>query len=142
MISKHNSGLDTMIDNRKFDDLSRLFGLCIMVPTGLQWLRSALKESIIRRGGIINEAALSEEFVDVEEERQETEMKRGKAKGKARPPSGGIQPAIQWVQEVLDLKDKFDIIRKDSFQSSRDVESSINGVSYIEHTCNRATYWF
>lgn len=111
-----------------------------MIPTGLQSLRSALKESIVRRGGIINEAALPEEFVDVEEERQETEMKRGKGKGKARPPSGGIQPAIQWVQKVLDLKDQFDIIRRDSFQSSRDVESSINGVSFIERTCNRATY--
>lgn len=89
-----------------------------------------MKDSIIQRGRTINEAALLEEVINVEEERQETDTKRGKGKGKGR--AGDIQPAIQWVQSVLDLKDKINLIWKNSFQSSRDVESCINDVSSLK----------
>jgi len=119
-----------MVDNNQFNDLSRLFRLCIMVPTGLPCLKAALTESIVQRGRSINEASLGDDFVDVEEESREPESpnKKDKGKAKAKNAGSGIQPAVTWVQEVLNLKDKIDTVWKKSFQSNREVESSINNV--------------
>jgi len=128
VILKDNSGLDTMIENSKFEDLSRLFKLCIMVPTGLRYLTSALKDSIVRRGKLINEASSSDLFVDIEGHDREAEINKDKKKGKARPSSTTNQPALQWMQNVLGLKDNFDKVWKTSFQSNRDLESYMNSV--------------
>lgn len=132
VIMKEGSGLDTMIDNSKFEDLSRLFKLCIMVPTGLGSLSSALKGSILRRGKQVNEASSSDLFVEIEGHARETD----KRKGKARPPTTNNQPALQWMQSVLDLKDRFDRMWKTSFQSNRELESSMNNVRRPVSTCS------
>ncbi|KAF8910649.1 ubiquitin ligase SCF complex subunit Cullin [Gymnopilus junonius] len=123
VIAKGNSGLDVMIDNSQFDDLARLYRLCLKVPTGLPILRSSLKSSIVRRGKEINSTSLGEDFVDVEDE---TLTDKSKGKGKAKAKASGIETAINWVQDVLNLKDKFDLVWRASFDSNRDVESMLN----------------
>ncbi|CAA7266849.1 unnamed protein product [Cyclocybe aegerita] len=97
-----------------------------MVPQGLPYLKSALKESIVRRGKEINGGSVEDDFIDVEGDLESTD-KKGKGKGKARGPAPGIQPAITWVETVLGLKDKFDAVWEASFQKDREVESAING---------------
>ncbi|KAF8808726.1 Cullin-domain-containing protein [Phlegmacium glaucopus] len=122
VVSMQNSGLDVMIDSNKFSDLARLYRLFLMVPTGLPCLKSSLKASVARRGKEINDASTGEDQ-DMEAENPEGETsKSNKGKGKA---VAGIQTAINWVQAVLSLKDKFDAVWKEAFQSSRDVESSL-----------------
>ena len=122
-----NSGLDVMIDGNKTSDLSRLYRLFLMVPTGLPCLKTSLKASIARRGKEINDASIGEDpDVDVEN-LGDTSKKTESSKGKASP---GIQPAVNWVQAVLSLKDKFDAIWKDAFESSREVEGALIEVSF------------
>lgn len=112
-----------MIDGNKISDLSRLYRLFVMVPAGLPCLKTSLKASIARRGKEINDASIGEDAdVDVENPEGETKKTESKGKGKA---SLGIQPAITWVQGVLSLKDKFDAIWKEAFESSREVESAL-----------------
>ena len=56
---------------------------------------------------------------------------KAKGKAKARPPNAASQTltlALKWVQDVLDLKDRFDRIWSKAFQSDRDLESSLNEV--------------
>jgi cullin 3 len=101
-----------------------------MVPTGLQCIKSALKDSIIRRGKTINQGSNSEEDAD-DDDARETEQTNNKGKGRSRPAASGVQPAMLWVQNVLDLKDRFDAVWKRSLQSNRDVEICINGVSFL-----------
>lgn len=117
-----------MIDGNKISDFSRLYRLFLMVPAGLPCLKTSLKASIARRGKEINDASMGEDSdVDVEnigESSKKPESSKGK--GKVSP---GIQPAINWVQAVLSLKDKFDAVWKDAFQSSREVESALIEVS-------------
>ena len=125
VISKEHSGLDVMIDNNKFDDLSRLFRLCLMMPKGMHVLQTALKRSIIRRGKVINQTSLGDDLADNEAEENE-----GKTKGKsnARNTNLGIQPAITWVHDVLEVKDKFDLVWITSFKNNREVEIALNDV--------------
>ncbi|KAF9532609.1 Cullin [Crepidotus variabilis] len=124
------SGLDFMIDSNKFDDLTRLMDLCVKVPSGLQILRSAIKESIVRRGKAINDASRSDDSTNAGGEKpveEDGSAKKDKGKTKTRAAPAGIQPALTWVFGVLTLKDKFDELWRKSFKSNREVESSMIG---------------
>jgi cullin 3 len=124
-----NSGLDVMIDGNKIPDFSRLYRLFLMVPAGLPCLKASLKASIARRGKEINDSNMGEDSdVDVENLGESSKKAESSSKGKGKV-SPGIQPAINWVQAVLSLKDKFDTVWRDAFQSSREVESTLIEVS-------------
>ncbi|ETW83078.1 hypothetical protein HETIRDRAFT_474227 [Heterobasidion irregulare TC 32-1] len=134
VISMPNSGLDAMIDLDKFDDLKRLHQLFSMVPEGLPCLRKSLKGSVGRRGAEISGRSSNIQLGEGEnEDDAESEKGKGKEKGqekgKARPPNPNAQSlaiALKWVQDVLHLKDRFDYIWKNSFDSNRDLESGLN----------------
>jgi cullin 3 len=134
VISMPNSGLDTMIDTHKLGDLARLYRLYLPVPNGRQCLKKALRESILRRGKELNESSLGPAVGegDVEDGQEEDSSKR-KAKAKARIPNTNALPAIKWVQDVLDLKDGFDSVWKEAFQSDREIEGAINEVNLPPH---------
>ncbi|EGO24838.1 hypothetical protein SERLADRAFT_449585 [Serpula lacrymans var. lacrymans S7.9] len=132
IINMPNSGMDIMIDLDKLQDLNRLYRLFIMVPTGLPTLRKALKDSIAQRGRVINQASLSADGDQDSGDGGATEpgdSAKGKGKAKARAPGIGSQTltlALKWVQDVLDLKDKFDHVWKQALRSDRDIDSSMN----------------
>ncbi|PSR75595.1 hypothetical protein PHLCEN_2v9075 [Hermanssonia centrifuga] len=122
-----NSGLDAMVDSDRLEDLSRLYRLFIMVPTGLPALKKALRDSVIRRGQELNISSALAEGVDLVED--EPDDIKGKGKAKARPANSGaqtLQLALKWVEDVLALKDKCDGIWMKAFQSDREVESGLN----------------
>ncbi|TBU48836.1 Cullin-domain-containing protein [Dichomitus squalens] len=131
VINMPNSGLDAMIDSEKVDDLARLYRLFTKVSAGIPCLRKSLRETVIRRGKEINESssAAGGEGADSGEENGGAASARGKGKAKARPPNAASQTlslALKWVQDVLDLKDRFDRVWLKAFQSDRDLESSMN----------------
>ena len=127
-----NSGLDIMIDTNKLDDLARLYRLYLPVPGGLHVLKKALRESITRRGKELNDVSLGPVGNEGEGDDGEDEKDKRKDKGKAKArPVPGATPAIKWVQDVLDLKDKFDSVWKDAFRSDRDIEAALNEVSLL-----------
>jgi cullin 3 len=129
VIEKEHSGLDTMVDNSQFDVLSRLFHLCQKVPSGLPSLKASLKNSIVKRGKEINQRSLGDEFKDAEGGKEGDDLhNKDNGQGKVRSLTARIQPATSWVQDVLNLKDKFDALWKSSFQQSRDVEITLNEV--------------
>ncbi|OAX43154.1 Cullin-domain-containing protein [Rhizopogon vinicolor AM-OR11-026] len=130
VISMPNSGLDVMVDLDKLDDLNRLYRLFIMVPDGLPTLRRSFKDSILRRGREINLASTSVDAgQDVDDgDLNDVETTKGKDKSQGRAAAGPptLALALKWVQNVLDLKDKFDCIWKRAFENNRELESSLN----------------
>ncbi|KAI8980202.1 Cullin-domain-containing protein [Trametes punicea] len=132
VVNMPNSGLDAMIDSNRIDDLARLYRLFSRVPSGLPCLRKSLKETVIRRGKEINDASMglgSGDGAESQEEEVVEPSAKAKGKAKARPPNAASQTltlALKWVQDVLDLKDKFDMIWSKAFQSDRELESGLN----------------
>mgnify|MGYP002399863016 CR=1 FL=1 len=120
-----------MIDNHKTEDLARLYRLYSRVSAGLPCLKRALRASIILRGKEINDASSGPIAGEAEggDDQEDDAPKKDKGKGKARSavPS---QAAIKWVQDVLDLKDLFDGVWKNSFSSDRDIEATLNEVCH------------
>ncbi|KAF5382100.1 hypothetical protein D9615_004330 [Tricholomella constricta] len=128
IVSLQNSGLDNMIDTDKADDLARLYRLFISVSTGLPCLKRSLKDSIARRGSEINRVSLGTESGDMDIDPVGDEVDR-KGKGKARSVTSGAQKlalALKWVQDVLDLRDKFVAVWENAFNKDREVESALN----------------
>lgn len=125
-----------MIDLDKVEDLNRLFRLFTMVPTGLTILRRSLKDSVLRRGKDINQSSIATDAVedgdgDGDEADATVTGPKGKGKWKARAQGPPQTPtlALKWVQDVLDLKDRFDRLWKQAFEINREVESALNEVS-------------
>jgi cullin 3 len=124
-----------MIDLDKVEDLNRLFRLFTMVPTGLPTLRRSLKDSVLRRGKDINQSSFTPDLaedVDVDGDDADTTAigSKGKGKGKARAqgPPQTLTSALKWVQDVLDLKDRFDRLWKQAFEYNRELECALNEV--------------
>ncbi len=133
LIEMPNSGLNTMIDHERLDDLSRLYQLYSMVAEGIPCLRRSLKDSVQKRGTELNGISTEEKQLgDGGADDDMDPSAKGKGKAKARPPNAGAQGlvlALRWVEDVLRLKDKFDRIWEMSFKNNREIESGLNEVT-------------
>ncbi|CAD6563777.1 MAG: Cullin-3 [Tremellales sp. Tagirdzhanova-0007] len=141
ILSMPGSGLVSLIDSDRVQDLRRMYILFLRVPVhvGKDALRLALRLDIEERGKTINEgAALEPEAGPSGAPAQDGEPNMDldgdistKGKGKARPvPAGSVaialSSALRWVQDVLELKDKFDRILDQAFGGDKAVQTSIN----------------
>jgi cullin 3 len=122
-----------MINLKQKDSIGRMFRLFTKVPSGLASFRRGLKDSLLRKGQEINDAILND---DGGRDELQVDVK---GKGKARANAGNLSADIasKWVIEVLTLKGQFDEIWKDSCESNRDVESTLNEVpkSLLPNDC-------
>ncbi|KAG5720239.1 Cullin-3 [Termitomyces sp. T112] len=127
VISLPNSGLENMIDTQKLDDLARLYRLFTDVPTGLPTIKRAIKGSIARRGTEINRTSLGLDGGDVDPAAEEEDKKgKGKARSTGKTVTHKLELALKWVQDVLDLRDRFVTIWEHAFGKDRDVEGALN----------------
>jgi len=107
-----STGLDTMINESRSEDMSRLYKVFTLVPEGLPALKKELKLAVEIRGNLINQ--LSEDADQQQAEADTRQIAQGKTSN-----------AIKWVQGVLDLRDRFMSILAESFDSDPSVEESI-----------------
>jgi cullin 3 len=134
-----SSGLNAMIDLDRFYDLSRLYQLFSLVPEGIPFLRRSLKASIQKRGTELNGISMEGRGLDDGGAEDEPDLAaKGKGKAKARPPNAGahgLALALRWVEDVLQLKDKFDGVWELSLKHNREIESGLNEVINISFIC-------
>ena len=112
-----------MIDADRIQSLNLMYRLFKRVAPGIPTIRKAFKDSIIRRGNEIN---MNAEF-DAADDPGEGEGS-SKGKGRAKPKMTGsqtLQQALKWVQEVLDLKDKFNRVWLEAFGLDRELETAL-----------------
>ncbi|CAG8512957.1 3575_t:CDS:10 [Acaulospora morrowiae] len=115
LISKHlktvidmeNSGLIPMLRNEKMDDLGRMYKLFGRVIKGHEEMKSAISNHIRELGKEINE----------------------------KNAQTGTSVAIRWVQDVLDLKDKFDKVQEQALSSDKSFQTAFNEA--FEHFINK-----
>ena len=133
VLSHTASGLPTLIQDSRIPDLQRIYRLFGRVDTGHTCLKIDLSKWIVDIGKQVNEGLA---FVLNENEEMEGE---GKGKGREGEPvkrkvasevaGEKTRAALAWVQSVLDLKDKFDRMLVEAFNSDKEFEKSINEVS-------------
>jgi cullin 3 len=102
----------------------KLFG---RVGFGHDEMKTAISNRIRALGKAINETVLAFGSAN-------TEVTAVSAADK----QTGATVAIRWVQEVLDLKDKFDEVLEKAFVSDKAFQTTFNGVSkWIISGCSR-----
>lgn len=153
------SGLSSLLQDSRVDDLTRLYRLFGRVSKGHAALQTGISSWIVKIGGQVNAGlldvvAVEERAGDVEDVPMVNDPK-GKGKGKEvvvdvaaavvvgegsvpvkKAPKAAVdsgnartKAALAWVQNVLDLKDKFDVLLIMAFASDKAFEKSINDVS-------------
>jgi cullin 3 len=122
VIHMPNSGMDSMIDADKIQSLTLMYKLFKRVAAGIPSIRRAFKESVIPSR---ERDQLNAEF-DVEDPAGGEGGSKGKGKAKPRVTgSQTLQQALKWVQDVLELKDKFSRVWSEAFSSDRELETAM-----------------
>lgn len=139
-----SAGLSTLIHDSRIDDLKLMYALFGRVGKGHRALQDGISQWIVRIGQQVNEglnvAVGAEEGADKgkgKEKEGEAEGAGAAAAGKkkageaAGPVNARTKAALGWVQNVLDLKDKFDTLLAKAFSSDKEFEKAINSVRFL-----------
>ncbi|KAK9462827.1 Cullin [Lipomyces oligophaga] len=114
VMKSEQSGLTVMIENDRFDDLSRLYRLSKRVDPDKTELRSELNDLIISQGSDLNRDA------DQEITKDPQHPKKGVS-----AQTAATTAAFKWVEAVLSLKDKYDKILNETMESDNQVQTSL-----------------
>ncbi|KAG0352459.1 Cullin-3, partial [Gamsiella multidivaricata] len=117
MIAKHlktvmemeNGGLKQLLNNNRRDDLERMYRLFSRVADGSKELQTGVSAYIKESGKEIN-----------------ANVRESQAENTDKAVPLGVTLALRWVQEVLDLKEKFDAILTSAFAKDKAFEKAIN----------------
>ncbi|GAB7341224.1 hypothetical protein MBLNU457_7507t1 [Dothideomycetes sp. NU457] len=135
------SGAQFMINNDKLDELSLLFELEARVDPRKGQLTKALQKIVTEMGTNVNNAAIAAS------QAQPTSAAAPAEEGEDKPKTSGDKiinqqtvAALKWVEDVLALKDKFDLIWKQSFNEDQVLQTSLTrSMSDVINAFNRCS---
>lgn len=119
------SGVGHIVDNDNFADLRLLYTLNARVDSKKDELTKALQRGIQEVGGQINEAAIAAT------QQQASTGEGQETASKAKPTSGAAvnlqtAAAFQWVEAILKLKGKYDLLWAKSLDSDAVIQPALS----------------
>lgn len=111
-----------MIDNDKIEDLSVLYRLISRVDEEKTALRDILKRHVVELGLKIEKALKNADFSTAHGDGKEGGEEKAKT---LNPAAQQTAAAIKWVNDVLQLKDKFDSLLTHCFQDDSIIQSAL-----------------
>ena len=121
-----SSGVPHMIDNDRLSDLELVYQLNSRIDSKKTELTQAVQRRIQEVGNQINETAHKAVLPPGHSGTNEGGKEQAKPKaGADKSASQQSAAAIQWVEAVLHLKDKYDKIWKKSFQSDNVIQPAV-----------------
>ena len=130
VINMPGTGVRNMVDNDKIEDLQNLYLLVKQVNPRLTPLKDAVHKRIMDLGRDINTAAnqIANEAPSKAKVDKQPGEEKAKGKDKPAPPKQLSQQtlaAINWVEEVLKLKNKYDTLLTKAFDSDSFMEKAL-----------------
>ena len=123
-----DSGVRYMVDNDKFDALHLVFDLEARVNPQKPELTKALQNLVTEMGNKINEAAITASTAPAAAPPTGDDAEAGAEKsktGSGKQINQQTQAALQWVADILDLKDRFDKIWDVSFAKDQTIQTAL-----------------
>lgn len=125
VISLEGTGVRFMLDNDRLTDLEMIYELSSWVDPKKDELKKAVQKRIVEQGEDINSTA--KEASDAPPVKPvKADAEKGDEAGKPAPEKPINQQtaaAIKWVDDVLQLKDKYDHILNKAFQSDQALQT-------------------
>ncbi|ESW97177.1 hypothetical protein KL918_000786 [Ogataea parapolymorpha] len=122
-----NDGLRNWISENNFKMLASLYRLIGRVDSEFEMLKRQLRLIVLSNCENLN--SKTKEELDLQEKTAEEQDPDKRAKKKSGKESA-TQFAVRWIQNFLDLKEKYDVIIKNAFDGNpgivREVESSVS----------------
>lgn len=125
-------GVRYMIDNDRIDDLKLFYELNARVDSKKSVLSKAVQDAVADMGAAINKEAITASQAPaaaaaVAQTTQPEGNEKDTERGKAPDRSINVQTAaaLKWVDDVLQLKDKFDRIWREAFESDQGLQTSL-----------------
>lgn len=121
-----DSGVSYMVDNDKFNELHLVFDLEARVDQSKPELTRALQQIVADMGAKINDAAIAASQSTAPPAADEGEGDGEKSKGSSvKQINQQTQAALSWVQDILELKDRFDKIWDVSFSKDQAIHTAL-----------------
>lgn len=128
-LAMEGSGMKSMIDNDRHEDLSILYQLISRVDKSKNALKTVLQTRVMELGLDIEQTLKHTDFsAPLAGAAEADDAAEGAEKSKAQPLSAAAQQtaaAIKWVDDVLQLKDKFDDLSTICFGQDLVLQSAV-----------------
>lgn len=127
VIELEGSGVKYMLDNDRLGELEMVYELISRVDPKKEELRKALQKRAVELGGEINDAAIASSQPQTgKPAKAENDKPDGDGKPPAeKPVNQQTAAAIKWVDDVLQLKDKYDKIWRSAFSSDQGLQTAL-----------------
>ncbi|KAL8945736.1 MAG: hypothetical protein Q9222_007768, partial [Ikaeria aurantiellina] len=125
MIALETTGVKNMIDNDRLLDLEMIYELSSWVDQKKDDLKKAVQKRIVEQGDDINSTAkdASDAQSTKPAKADPDKADEGSKPAPEKPINQQTAAAIKWVDDVLQLKDKYDYILKRAFQSDQGLQT-------------------
>lgn len=125
MILHESTGVKFMLDNDRLSELEMIYELSSWVDPKKEGLKNAVQNRIVEQGEDINSAAkdLSNAQAVKPTKADADKDDEGSKSVPARPLNQQTAAAIKWVDDVLQLKDKYDYVLAQAFQSDQGLQT-------------------
>jgi cullin 3 len=127
-LAMEGSGMKHMIDHDRHEDLSILYQLICRVDKTKSALKTILRSRVMDLGLEIEQTLKNTDFSVAVPGAEGEDAPEGEEKTKVQPLSAAAQQtaaAIKWVDDVLQLKDKFDNLSKVCFSEDLVLQSAV-----------------
>lgn len=125
IIKLPNTGVHFMLDNFRVDELEMIYELISKVDPRKEELKTTVQTRIVELGSEINKVAASN--VPTQPTRPENDKVEGETKTTTeRPINQQTTAALKWVDDVIQLKGKYDQILNIAFQADQGLQSAFS----------------
>ncbi len=127
VILLENSGVKYMLDNERLGELEMIYELISRVDSKKEELKKAVQKRIVELGTDINSAVSNtSQPPPTKGSTADGEKAEGESKAPERPANQQTAAAIKWVDDVLQLKEKFDHVLATSFSSDQGLQTAFS----------------
>lgn len=126
MIALESTGVRYMLDNDRMPDLEMIYELSSWVDPKKEELKKAVQKRIVGQGEEINSTAKEASDAPPAKPAPKADGEKVDEAGKSaaeKPINQQTAAAIKWVDDVLQLKDKYDHILEKAFQSDQGLQT-------------------
>lgn len=127
VIRMENSGVKYMLDNDRLGELELVYDLISRVDPKKEELKQAVQKRIVELGMDINSAAVKPQDGSTSNPKPESDKPNGAVKAPSEKPVNlQTTAAIQWVDEILQLKGKYDKVLEQPFQNDQGLQTALS----------------
>lgn len=125
IIALEGSGVKHMLDNDRLADLADMYELNARVDSKKDALKKAVQKRVVELGSEINSAA-AEMISQTPAGQSKSEARTGTEAGsKEKPVNQQTLAAIKWVEDILQLKSRYDNIWEQAFKKDPTMEKAL-----------------